>query len=97
MLNWIGEERSRRISTDMYQELCRMGGCELEFTPGAIRLIAAEAMGRGTGGHALHSVCAELMLDLLYTLPDTEAGGRRTIDEQFVRGRIRRGGQRVEN
>ena len=78
-----------------YQDLCRMGGCELEFTPGAIKLIAAEAIGRGTGGHALRSVCAEVMLDLLYALPDTAAGGRRTIDEQFVRRQICRGGQRV--
>jgi len=70
-----------------YQKFFRMEGSELEFTSGALRLIAERAMKRDTGARALRAVCEELMLDLMYKLPDAQQGTKYVIDEDVVEGR----------
>jgi ATP-dependent Clp protease ATP-binding subunit ClpX len=70
-----------------YQKFFRMEGSELEFTPGALKLIAQRALKRDTGARALRAVCEELMLDLMYRLPDQAQGGKYVIDESVVEGR----------
>ena len=62
-----------------------MEGCELEFTAEALRAIARKAMKRDTGARALRSVVEELMLDLMYELPEsTSQGGNYVITEEMV-------------
>ncbi|MDX1682164.1 MAG: ATP-dependent Clp protease ATP-binding subunit ClpX, partial [Phycisphaeraceae bacterium] len=47
--------------------------------------IAEKALGRDTGARALRGVIEELMLELLYDLPDrAEAGTRYVIDRGAV-------------
>jgi ATP-dependent Clp protease ATP-binding subunit ClpX len=70
-----------------YQKFFRMEGGELSFTPGALELIAERALKRDTGARALRAVCEELMLDLMYRLPDQQPGGKYIIDEAVVQGR----------
>jgi len=70
-----------------YQKFFRMEGNDLEFTPGALQLIAEKALKRDTGARALRAVCEELMLDLMYRMPDAPQGGKYIIDEEVVRGR----------
>lgn len=53
-----------------YQHFFQMEGAELEFTDEALRKLARKAIGRETGARALRSVMEELMLDLMYDLPD---------------------------
>jgi ATP-dependent Clp protease ATP-binding subunit ClpX len=64
-----------------------MEGSELEFTPGALELIAERALKRDTGARALRAVVEELMLDLMYRLPDQQEGGKYVITEDIVEGR----------
>jgi ATP-dependent Clp protease ATP-binding subunit ClpX len=64
-----------------------MEASELEFTPGALRMIAEKALKRDTGARALRAVCEEIMLDLMYKLPDHQQGGKYIIDEAVVEGR----------
>ncbi len=64
-----------------------MEGSELEFTPGALELIAERALKRDTGARALRAVCEEIMLDLMYRLPDQQQGGKYVITEDIVEGR----------
>ncbi len=71
-----------------YQKFFRLEGSDLEFTPGALRLIAERALKRDTGARALRAVCEEIMLDLMYRLPDHQQGGKYIIDEDVVRGRV---------
>ncbi len=73
--------------TKQYQKFFRMESSELEFTPGALRMIAEKALRRDTGARALRAVCEEIMLDLMYMLPDQKEGGKYVIDESIVEGR----------
>src|SRR6185295_13104190 len=70
-----------------YQKFFRMEGSELEFTEGALELIAERALKRDTGARALRAVCEEVMLELMYNLPDQQSGGKFIINEDVVEGR----------
>jgi ATP-dependent Clp protease ATP-binding subunit ClpX len=70
-----------------YQKFFRMEGSELEFTDCALEKIAERALKRDTGARALRAVCEEIMLDLMYKLPDAQQGGKFVIDENIVEGR----------
>jgi ATP-dependent Clp protease ATP-binding subunit ClpX len=71
-----------------YKKFFRLEGCDVEFTPGALTLIAERALKRDTGARALRAVCEEIMLDLMYKLPDQQQGGKFIIDEEVVEGRV---------
>jgi ATP-dependent Clp protease ATP-binding subunit ClpX len=45
---------------------------ELEFTPEALRELAAQAMKKGTGARALRSLLEKLMLDVMFEIPTNE-------------------------
>jgi len=64
-----------------------MENCELEFTRGALELISERAIKRDTGARALRAVCEEIMLDLMYRLPDQQHGGKFVISDEVVEGR----------
>ncbi len=70
------------------QKLFQMEGCQLEFTHGALTLIAERALKRDTGARALRSVVEEVMLDLEYQLPDLQERGKYIITEEVVRGEV---------
>ncbi len=70
-----------------YQKFFRLENSELEFTPGALELIAERALKRDTGARALRAVCEEIMLDLMYMLPEQQEGGKYIITEEIVEGR----------
>jgi ATP-dependent Clp protease ATP-binding subunit ClpX len=70
-----------------YQKFFRMENCDVEFTPRALELIAERALKRDTGARALRAVCEEIMLDLMYRLPDQGGGGKYVITDAVVQGR----------
>jgi ATP-dependent Clp protease ATP-binding subunit ClpX len=70
-----------------YQKFFRMESSEVEFTPRALEKIAERALKRDTGARALRAVCEEIMLDLMYRLPDQDAGGKYVITDAVVDGR----------
>ncbi|HZK83040.1 MAG TPA: AAA family ATPase, partial [Humisphaera sp.] len=70
-----------------YQKMFRMEDSELEFTPAALKLIAERALKRDTGARALRAVCEEIMLDMMYKLPDQQRGGKYIITPEVVEGR----------
>ena len=55
--------------------------------PAHCELIAERALKRDTGARALRAVCEEIMLDLMYKLPDQQQGGKYIITEDVVEGR----------
>ena len=79
--------------TKQYHRFFRLEGSEVEFTTGALREIAKRALKRDTGARALRAVCEEIMLDVMYHLPDAP-GGKYVIDEDVVTGRKQLFGQR---
>ncbi len=62
-----------------YRYFFAMENAELEFSGEALRIIADKAMKRDTGARALRGVMEELMLDLMYDLPDYDAAGTKFI------------------
>jgi ATP-dependent Clp protease ATP-binding subunit ClpX len=85
LINILTEPKNALVK--QYQKFFRMEGCEVEFTQRAMELIAARALKRDTGARALRAVCEEIMLDLMYRLPDQGQGGRYIITEDIVEGR----------
>jgi ATP-dependent Clp protease ATP-binding subunit ClpX len=70
-----------------YRKIFNMEHSDLEFTPGALELIAERALKRDTGARALRAVCEEIMLELMYKLPDQAQGGKYVVTEEVVEGR----------
>ncbi|MCG6959155.1 MAG: ATP-dependent Clp protease ATP-binding subunit ClpX [Ignavibacteriaceae bacterium] len=76
-LHSLSEEAMKNILTEprnaiikQYKKLFLMEGIELEFDPFAIDAIVQKAMERKTGARALRSIVEDLMLDIMYDLPD---------------------------
>ena len=70
-----------------YQKFFEMEGAKLEFTSGALVLLAKKALQRDTGARALRAVMEELMLDIMYELPERKRGGKYIITEDVVEGK----------
>jgi len=67
-----------------FESLFQMENCELNFTDEALKLIANKAMEKGTGARGLRSILEQVMLDIMYDLPDKPKGSKIVIDEQIV-------------
>jgi ATP-dependent Clp protease ATP-binding subunit ClpX len=70
-----------------YQRFFEMDDAELEFTEGALRSLARRALTRDTGARALRAITEELMVDLMYQLPDEPKGSRYVISKEIVEGK----------
>ncbi len=71
-----------------YQHLFAIEGATLEFTDAALHELAKRAMERGTGARALRAVIDELMLDLMYDLPESDrAGHTYVVDQDTLTGK----------
>jgi len=53
-----------------YKKLFRMEGVDLEFEEAALKAVVQKAVERGTGARALRSILEEMMLDIMYHLPE---------------------------
>jgi len=69
-----------------YGKLLAMEGVELDFTPDALRELAAQAIKKGTGARALRSLLERLMLDVMYDVPTNEDILSVTITRSAVLG-----------
>jgi ATP-dependent Clp protease ATP-binding subunit ClpX len=79
-----------------YQYFFQLEGAEVEFTRPALEAIADKALTRDTGARALRSVMEDLMLDLMYELPDQKSDGAKyVIDAAAVKQRPQLGQLRV--
>jgi len=71
-----------------YQHIFGIEGAKLTFTDGALAAIAEKAKSRATGARALRAVMDEIMLDLLFELPEMDnEGAEYVIDDQAVKAR----------
>ena len=85
LVNILTEPKNALIR--QYQYFFQMENAELHFTDGALHALAEKAMKRETGARALRSVMEELMLELMYELPDMDnTGATYLVDEAAVHG-----------
>lgn len=73
--------------TKQYQRLFSMEEADLQFTDEALRAIARRAHDRHTGARGLRSIIENVMLDIMFDLPDQPRGERYTVTEDIVEGR----------
>ena len=92
-LDPLDEDALIRILTEprnalvrQYQKLFEMEGAEVEFEERALKEIARRAKSRDTGARGLRSIVEEVMLEIMYELPDIENKGKFIVTEPVVRG-----------
>ena len=69
-----------------YQRFFEMENAELEFTDDALHALAQKALKRDTGARALRAITEELMIDLMYQLPEESKPVKYVITRDIVRG-----------
>ena len=79
-----------------YQCLMKMDDVDLKFDDEAINLIAAEAIKRKTGARALRSIVEEIMMDIMYTLPEQSDVKEFTVTAEMVKKKINTGAEVVK-
>ncbi len=65
----------RNALVKQYEYLFSLEGAKLTMTDDALRAIAKRAAKRGTGARALRSVTEQIMLNMLYELPELDNNG----------------------
>jgi ATP-dependent Clp protease ATP-binding subunit ClpX len=70
-----------------YQKFFEMDDAQLEFTEDALRALAHKALERDTGARALRAITEELMVDLMYQLPEEPSGAKYVITCDIVEGK----------
>lgn len=87
----LGEEGLIEVLTQpknalvrQFESLFQMEKCDLKFTDEALRKIAKKAMDKGTGARGLRSILEQVMLDIMFDLPDQPRGTTIVIDEKIV-------------
>jgi ATP-dependent Clp protease ATP-binding subunit ClpX len=70
-----------------YQRLFSMENADLQFTEEALQTIANRAQVKETGARGLRSIIEDVMLDIMYDLPDQGQGNRYVITKDVVEGR----------
>ncbi|MEM9826146.1 MAG: ATP-dependent Clp protease ATP-binding subunit ClpX [Planctomycetota bacterium] len=77
----------RNALVKQYKALFEMENCELNFTDEALQWIARTACQKKVGARGLRGIVEDVMLDIMYDLPDQAEGTVYTIDESVISGR----------
>src|SRR6202048_4877793 len=93
-LDALTEEEMVAILTDtknamlkQYTKLFSMEGGRLTMTKDALRVLAEQALTKGTGARALRSMLERIMLDIMYDVPSREDIAEVTINRAVVEGK----------
>jgi len=70
-----------------YQRFFEMENAELEFADEALHALAKKALKHATGARALRSLAEELMIDLMYQLPEEPKPAKYVITKDIVEGK----------
>ena len=70
-----------------YQKFFEMENAELKFTDDALHALAQKALERDTGARALRSIAEEMMVDLMYQLPEEPKPAKYVITRDIVEGK----------
>src|SRR5436190_15184752 len=79
--------RTKNAMVKQYSKLFAMDGVRLKLTPDAVKAIAAKAVDLKTGARALRATLENLMLEVMYELPQRDDVAEVVIDASVVAGR----------
>ena len=71
-----------------YKKLFEMEEANLDFTDEALEILAQKALERDTGARALRAITEELMIELMYRLPEETKGSTYVITKEVVEGKV---------
>jgi ATP-dependent Clp protease ATP-binding subunit ClpX len=83
LINVLKEPKNALVK--QYQKMFGLENCQLEFTDAALVAIARKAMKKETGARGLRSIMEDVMLDIMFDLPEHQ-GSTYVIDERNVEG-----------
>ncbi|MCH2114211.1 MAG: ATP-dependent Clp protease ATP-binding subunit ClpX [Pirellulales bacterium] len=72
-----------------YQHLFAMEDANLKFTEKALHAIAERAAKRETGARGLRSIIENVMMDIMFELPDQPRGNHYMVTDDIVEGRTK--------
>src|SRR6059058_2771680 len=77
----------RNALVKQYRRFFEMEGADLEFTPDALLEIAKKAKAKDTGARGLRSIVEDVMLDIMFELPErtSKEKGRFVVTPEIVR------------
>jgi ATP-dependent Clp protease ATP-binding subunit ClpX len=77
----------RNALVRQYQKFFELEGAEVEFLPDALREIAKRAKEKDTGARGLRAIIEDIMLDIMYELPDRtgKEKGKWTVTPEVAR------------
>jgi len=70
-----------------YQKFFEMENAELDFTDDALHALAQKSLKHDTGARALRSITEQLMVDLMYQLPEEPKPAKYVISRDIVEGK----------
>jgi len=79
--------RPKNALIKQYQRFFEMEDAELNFSDGALHALAQKALKRDTGARALRAITEELMVDLMYQLPEEQKPAKYVITRDIVEGK----------
>lgn len=92
-VNDLDRDSMKRVLTEpknslvkQYKRLFAMDGAELTVTDGALGVIADKAAERKTGARGLRAIMEELLVPIMYELPDRENVAEVVVDEAVALG-----------
>jgi ATP-dependent Clp protease ATP-binding subunit ClpX len=71
-----------------YKKLFEMEEANLDFTDEALEILAQKALERNTGARALRAITEELMIELMYRLPEETKGSTYVITKEVIEGDV---------
>ncbi|MFW5857274.1 MAG: AAA family ATPase, partial [Planctomycetota bacterium] len=74
----------RNALVRQYRRLFEMDGADLEFTDGALAVIARRALEKKTGARALRGIVEAVLVDLMYELPELRKPAAIVVDEELT-------------
>ncbi len=87
LIRVLNEPRNALVK--QYQRLFAMEEADLKFTDEALKAIARRAHERETGARGLRSIIENVMLDIMFDLPDQPRGSRYVVTDDVVDGRTK--------
>ena len=82
LLNILTEPKNAIVK--QYAKLFRMEGVDLVFEEPALKSVVLKAMDRGTGARALRSILEEIMMEIMYSLPEKRNVASCTITRDVI-------------
>ncbi|MCH7881505.1 MAG: ATP-dependent Clp protease ATP-binding subunit ClpX [Proteobacteria bacterium] len=69
-----------------YEKMFEMEGCEIEFRPDSLNVVAKKAMARKTGARGLRTILENTLLEIMYDLPAMENVSKIVVDASVIEG-----------